>query len=464
MFYKSLRAKVALLFIIVLFFTEIILFTTSYLFLESSLKRDERKEISFLLLNFWAEYQAGGVELLSKEIQINRYTEKAFLVRLADRDNQTVMLVVPNTWEGYNFSQLSTLFPKSSDGIRTIYAGDKRKKFIVGSIYLPDGNILQVGLSTKSNDLVLNHFKSLFLLSGLPVLLISIVISLIFSNKLLIPINRLINAATEIIKTGNTKTRISSTDKKDEVSKLINLFNTMLGRLDSYIDTMREALDNVAHDLRTPMTRLKNSAELAIRSNDPVVYREALNDCIENSNSILTMLNTLMDISEAETGVIRLKKEEINLTEVILDLAELYSYVAEDKNIKIIEEVEDNLIIKADINRIRQVFANILDNAVKYTPEGGKIVIKAYRTNGKLKNKEIPNSIIVEITDTGIGIPPDEQEQIWDRLYRGKKAKSKRGLGLGLSLVRAIVNAHGGRIFVSSEEAKGSTFTTILPC
>ncbi len=464
MFYKSLRAKVALLFIIVLFLTEIILFTTSYLFLKSSLKRDEHKEISFLLLNFWAEYQAGGVELLSKEIQINRYTEKAFLVRLADKDNQTMMLVVPNTWEGYNFSQLSTLFPRINDGTKTFYAGDKRKKFIVGSVYLPDGNILQVGLSTKSNDIVLNHFKNLFLLSGLPVLFISILISLIFSNRLLIPINRLINAATEIIKTGNTKTRISSTNKKDEVSKLINLFNTMLGRLDSYIDTMREALDNVAHDLRTPMTRLKNSAELAIRSNDPTVYREALNDCIENSNSILTMLNTLMDISEAETGVIRLDKQEINLTEVLLDLAELYSYVAEDKGIRIINEVEENLIVRADINRIRQVFANILDNAVKYTPEGGEITIKGYKTTNEKRQKRLGCSITVKISDTGIGIPKNELEQIWHRLYRGRNVKSKRGLGLGLSLVRAIIKAHKGEISVSSQEGKGSVFITILPC
>ncbi len=453
----SLRGKVALLFIAILLLTQLILFTTSYFFLKNSLKNDEHKEISFLLLNFWAQYQAGGVELLSQEIQINRYTEKAFFVRLADRENNTIMIVVPTAWEDYNFSDLNSLYPTPNNKIRLIHTKDRNKGFTVGSIYLSDGNILQVGISTTTTDTILNHFKKLFFIIALPTLILSIVISLIFSTRLLIPINRLINAATEIIKTGNTKTRIPPSMKRDEVSTLTNLFNTMLKRLDSYIETMRQTLDNVAHDLRTPMTRLKNSAELAIRENNISAYREALNECIENSNSILTMLNTMMDISAAETGVIKLKKTDVNFSEIITDLIELYSYLAENKDIEIDQQIEENLTITVDVNRIRQVFANILDNAVKYTPKGGKITVKAYRATTQSDYR-----IVIEISDTGIGIPEVEIEHIWDRLYRGKNTGSTRGLGLGLSLVRAIVETHGGKISVESKEGRGTTFRVLL--
>jgi signal transduction histidine kinase len=155
-----------------------------------------------------------------------------------------------------------------------------------------------------------------------------------------------------------------------ELDDLVSLYNGMLAKIETLVNGMRGALDNVAHDLRTPLARLKAAAETAL-AGPPSGQRRALESCLEETQTILTMLNTLMDISEAETGAMHLAPTRVPLAALIEDLRELYSYVAAERGITLEARVPQELKVDADLNRLRQVIANLLDNALKYRPPAG---------------------------------------------------------------------------------------------
>jgi signal transduction histidine kinase len=249
---------------------------------------------------------------------------------------------------------------------------------------------------------------------------------------------------------------VATRQTASEWDELGRLFNTMLDKIAVLIQGMHDALDNVAHELRTPVARLRASAEVALQQAEthPALYREALADCLEESERLLTMLRTLMDISEAETGVMPLALEPVPLAALLAEVVDLYRYVIDERQLDVSTTAPPTVWVSADPTRLRQVIANLLDNAIKYTPPGGQIILTACQE---------PTGVAVHIEDTGRGMTSDELGHIWERLYRGDRSRSQRGLGLGLSLVKAVVQAHHGAVAVSSTLGRGSRFTVRFP-
>jgi signal transduction histidine kinase len=201
------------------------------------------------------------------------------------------------------------------------------------------------------------------------------------------------------------------------------------------------------------MTRLRAIAEYGLhKGEDNAHLREALTDCLEESDRLLSMLNTMLNVAEAEADTVKLDLQPIPLADTISDVVDLYSVIAEDNGAVIYFEPAPDLIILADRQRISQVWANLVDNAIKYNAT--EIIISSSRQDDMAR---------IQIRDNGMGISENEIKQIWKRMFRGDRSRSKPGLGLGLTLVRATVKSHNGTIEVNSTLNQGTTFTVNLP-
>jgi len=298
-------------------------------------------------------------------------------------------------------------------------------------------------------------FTRTFLWLSIPTVLFGLIVGYLFMLRASRPIVRLQDTVSGILETGEMGRRVPEGRSGPMVYELILLFNRMLARIEALVRGMHDALDNVAHDLRTPLTRLRAVAERGLQKPEGAeAQSEALADCMEESEQVLTMLTTLMDVAEAESGTMRLRLEAVDVSALLGGVAELYEMVAEDKEVVLETDLPAALDVEADPSRLRQVLANLVDNAVKYTRPGGTVVVSA-RAEGA--------DAVLRVKDDGMGIPPGDLPRIWDRLYRADRSRSEHGLGLGLSFVRAIVEAHGGTATVESIVNQGSTFAVRLP-
>ena len=406
-----------------------IVFVTYYLTATSLAQRDQQI-IRGKLGDYAAAYQRGGVRVLAATVRAEQQVapERLF-VRVLDRGVESVVLSNPEGWDA--------------------------SKLEIVSAQLPDGTLVQVGKSTEARDDLLARFRATLGIVTLLIVVIALTGGWLATQSAMFPIRSLSQAVQRIIRTGRTDARVPLAGTGDALDELTSLFNAMLDKIEGLVTAMRGALDNVSHDLRTPLTRLRGTAELALASPPNLErYREALADCVEESDRVLVMLNTLMDISEAESGTLQLHREVVALADVVARAVDLYREVADGKGVTLEADAPPDVVVVADRTRLEQVAANLIDNAVKYTPPGGRVHVEVRRAE---------DAAILRVRDTGPGIPADELPRIFDRLFRGDTSRAERGLGLGLSLVKAIVEAHGGTVDVVSEHGRGSVFTVSLP-
>jgi heavy metal sensor kinase len=315
--------------------------------------------------------------------------------------------------------------------------------------------ILQMGYSLEEEQRLLLAFKKIFTTTLAVLLILAMVGGWFMSHRALSGVAMVTRAAQQISEQ-DLNTRVPVRHRHNEIDLLALTFNQMLDRVQGLVTGIRQMNDNIAHDLRSPITRIRGLAEVTLTSNPgEEEYRQLAASTVEECDRLIDMINTMLTISRTEAGVSPLERAPVDFAAIVQDACELFQPLADEKSLNLEVQISGDTTIQGDQRMLQRVAANLIDNAIKYTPAGGRIAVTINSNN--------ENQVHLTVKDTGVGISSEDQPRIFERFFRSDQARSQGGAGLGLSLARAVVHVHGGRIEVQSELQQGSTFTIILP-
>ncbi len=312
--------------------------------------------------------------------------------------------------------------------------------------------VLQVGQSIENIENTLRQVL-VFLLGGtVGALVLAAMVGAFLSWTALSPIEKINQTATQIVRGQDLEQRLNTPPTNDEVGRLTNTINSMLERLHNFFQAQVRLSADVSHELRTPLTTIRGNVDLLRRgaANDPEELHEALSVIDGELDRMSRIVADLLLLSQADAGL-SLRMQSVELDTLMLEVYRQARVISNGVAIQLGHE--DQAMVDGDADRLKQLMVNLVTNAIKHTPPGGKITLSLYRE---------PEWIRVTVVDTGRGIASQDLPHIFDRFYQAKK-NGKNGHGLGLSIAQWIAQAHGGEITVMSELGKGSTFTLWLP-
>jgi signal transduction histidine kinase len=319
-----------------------------------------------------------------------------------------------------------------------------------------DANIIQIGFSLEDDTALIRQYSNIFGVAIGFMVIVGSFLGWLNAHRSMTGVKRVTLTADRISR-GNLQHRIPLEENEGtEIKNLIVTFNSMIEKIQMLILELKEVTDNIAHDLRSPITRIRGTAETAITGKQSIEeYQKMAGMVVEECDRLIGMIATMLEIAETDSGLVEYANTPVNLVNIVHEAYEIFQPVAEDKGVSLETAVQTKpLYTTGDVVRLQRAVSNLLDNAIKYTPQGGRVRIAV---------DERENRVLVSVSDSGQGMDNRVLPYIFKRFYRGDSSRSESGNGLGLSLVYSIVRAHDGKITVKSKPGQGSTFTVLLP-
>ncbi len=455
----SLAFRLSLWYAGVFLLIAIVAFFFFYLLITTVLRQQTDQDLISEVRTFSSILAVQGTEGVKQQALIESQAagEKKIFFRLLTISGQVFSSSNMSYWRdiGINRVRIQELLRDQRSVFDTIRIPDRRHQVRVLYAVIGPGVILQLGRSMENHTHIIEAFRKIFVATTVLLLVVAVGVGWFMARRALSGVARIAGTARRI-SGGSLDERVPVKKQQDEIDQLALTFNQMLDRIQQLVNEIREMSDNIAHDLKSPITRIRGTAEVTLTTGQSLAeYKNMAASTIEECDRLLGMINTMLMISRTEAGLGQVQRKQMDLAAVVRDACELFRALAEEKRVDLQCHCPAHVFICGDIRMIQRMIANLLDNAVKYTPGGGRIEVTLDAGSDR--------TVRLAVRDTGIGISPEDQPRVFDRFYRCDPSRSRPGTGLGLSLARAIARAHQGDVILESQPQQGSTFLVLLP-
>ena len=457
--YHTLAFRLTLWYASIFMLSACVAFLFFYLLITSVIRQQTDQDLLSGARTFSSILSTQGAEALKQQafIEAKAGGERKVFFRLLYISGQLFSSSNMSYWRDIGISKdaIKRLLADHQPIFDTINIPDRTHKVRILYASLGPGMILQLGRSMDSHTRIIEAFRKIFVTTMAVLFILAAVVGWFMAKRAMAGIDTVIQTARRI-SDRSLDERVPVKKQVNEIDQLAITFNQMLDRIQKLVTEIKEMNDSIAHDLRSPITRIRGIAEVSLTTGSSLKeYENMAGNTIEECDRLLDMINTMLIISKTEAGLGQFESKELDISQVVQDACELFLPMSETESLSLVCDAPRGLLINGDIRMIQRMISNLLDNAVKYTPAGGNINIAA-QSDGR-------HSVQITIKDTGIGISNVDMPHIFERFFRCDPSRSRTGTGLGLSLARAIARAHGGDITVTSVPHKGSTFTIVLP-
>jgi heavy metal sensor kinase len=458
-FRSSLSLRLTLWYAGIFAVSSFVAFLLFYALITSVIRERTDQELLGQAARFSALLRERGISAIENFalIEAQAAGEKKVFIRLLYPTGEAVSSSNMAYWKDIAVRKtvIAQLLSGSSQILETVSLEVRGDQVRILYAMIGPGVILQVGQSMENYARIIDAFRGIFLTTMVLLIGLATGVGWFMARRAVSGVEAITRTARGI-SGGTLEMRVPVKDRGDEIDQLALTFNQMLDRIQTLVTEIRQMGDNIAHDLKSPLTRIRGIAEITLTTGESLSeYQAMAASAIEECDRLLDMINTMLMISKTKAGVDKPVRERIDLGRLARDACALFGTMAEDKGLTLICDIPETCEILGNIRSIQRMLSNLLDNAIKYTASGGSVRVVVPECTG--------NTPTITVTDTGIGISAEDLPHIFERFYRCDRSRSQAGTGLGLSLARAIARAHGGDITVVSRPGQGSAFTVTLP-